>query len=206
MACFVHFLRGPQTCSRPPEGWCLFTEVPMSGTPKKSLAESAEIFAYRLNWINERVCAAFVAGTVIVVWFGVVERYILSMGMIWTEEVARYLMIWAALMAVPCCAYRREHIAVDLLFCRLPQAWHRPGRLVLDSLGLLFFLFMFIYGIGMVEQGSTEYASIFGMTMVVPFMSVLVSSLLTIIQIAVTMLREYRGVRPMYDLDDMHTS
>lgn len=178
----------------------------MSEASKKSLAESAEQFAHRLNWINERVCAALVAGTVIVVWFGVVERYILSMGMIWTEEVARYLMIWAALMAVPCCAYRREHIAIDLLFCRLPWSWQKPGRVILDSIGLLFFLFMFVYGIGMVEQGSTEYASVFGMTMVVPFMSVLVSSLLTIIQIAVTMVREYSGVKPMYDLDDMHTS
>jgi TRAP-type C4-dicarboxylate transport system permease small subunit len=178
----------------------------MSEAPKKSLAELAESFAFRLNRINERICAALVAGTVVIVWFGIVERYIFAMGMIWTEELARYVMIWAALMAVPCCAYRREHIAVDLVFCHLPRSWQRPGRLALDTLGLLFFLFMFVYGFGMVEQGRTEYASIFGITMAVPFMSVLVSSLLTIIQIAVTMLRDYSGVRPMYDLDDMTTN
>jgi TRAP-type C4-dicarboxylate transport system permease small subunit len=189
------------------EAGCLFTEVPMSETSKKSVAELAEGFAFRLNWINERACAALVAGTVIIVWFGIVERYILSMGIIWAEELARYVMIWAALMAVPCCAYRREHISVDLLFCRLPRSWHKPGRLVLDCLGLLFFVFMLGYGLAMVEQGRTEYASIFGMTMFVPFMSVVVSSLLTIIQIAMTMLRDYySGIRPMYDLDDMHTN
>lgn len=181
-----------------------FTDMPMSETPKKSLAELADSVAFRLNWVNERICAALVAATVLVVWFGVFERYIFAMGMIWTEEVARYLMIWAALMAVPCCAYRREHIAVDLLFRRLPLSWHKPGRLILDSLGLLFFLFMFVYGLGMVEQGKTEYASIFGMTMVVPFMSVLVSSVLTMFQIAVTMLREYRGAKPAFDMEDMH--
>jgi TRAP-type C4-dicarboxylate transport system permease small subunit len=178
----------------------------MSEISKKSVAELAEKFAFRLNWINERICAALVAGTVVIVWFGVFERYIFPMGMIWTEELARYVMIWAALMAVPCCAYRREHIAVDLLFCRLPRPWQKPGRLVLDGLGLLFFFFLFIYGLGMVEQGRTESASLFGMTMVVPFMSVLVSSLLTIIQIAVTMLRDYSGIKPMYDLDDMHAN
>ena len=178
----------------------------MNETSKKSVAESAERFAYRLNWINERVCAALVAGTVVIVWFGIVERYVFAMGMIWTEELARYVMIWAALLAVPCCAYRREHIAVDLVFCRLPQSLQKPGRLVLDGLGLLFFLFMFVYGLDMVEQGRTEYASIFGMTMVVPFMSVLVSSLLTMIQIAVTMLRDHCGVKPMYAVDGMHTS
>lgn len=178
----------------------------MSETPKKSLVELAESFAFRLNWFNERVCAALVAGTVIIVWFGIVERYVLSMGMIWTEELARYIMIWAALMAVPCCAYRREHISVDLLFCRFPIAWQKPGRLILDALGLLFFLFMFIYGLGMVEQGKTEYASIFGMTMFFPFMAVVVSSLLTMIQIAVTMVRDYCGIKPMYAVEDMHTN
>ncbi|MDR1488890.1 MAG: TRAP transporter small permease [Desulfovibrio sp.] len=178
----------------------------MSEERKRSLPELAERFAYRLNWINERVCAALVAATVIIVWFGVFERYIFAMGMIWTEELARYLMIWAALMAVPCCAYRREHIAVYLLFCRLPKSWQKPGRLILDCVGLLFFLFMFVYGLGMVEQGKAEFASIFGMTMVVPFMSVVVCSLLTMIQITVTMLRDYSGVRPMFELEDTHTN
>jgi TRAP-type C4-dicarboxylate transport system permease small subunit len=108
-------------------------------------------------------------------------------------------------MAVPCCAYRREHIALDLVFGRFPRSWHRPGRLLLDSIGLLFFLFLLIYSIGMLRQGAAEYASIFGMTMVMPFMSVTACSLLTIIQIAVTMLREYTGTRPAFCRDAMPT-
>jgi TRAP-type C4-dicarboxylate transport system permease small subunit len=178
----------------------------MTGTQKKSLAETAENVAFRLNWINERVCALLVAATVTTVWFGVVERYLFTMGAIWAEELARYFMIWAALMAVPCCAYRREHISLDLVFSRFPKSWHRPGRLILDLLGLAFFLFLFIHSIGMVRQGATEYASIFGMTMVVPFLSVLVSSLLTVVQIAVTMLREYTGTRPAFSQGVVNTN
>jgi TRAP-type C4-dicarboxylate transport system permease small subunit len=177
----------------------------MSEIRKKGLVETADSIAFRLNWINERACALLVAATVVTVWLGVVERYVFAMGAIWTEELARYFMIWAALMAVPCCAYRREHIALDLVFSRLPGTWLRPGRLLLDCIGLLFFLFLFMYSIPMVEQGRTEYASIFGMTMVVPFCSVMVSSLLTAIQIAVAMLREYTGTRPMFSRAARHT-
>ena len=178
----------------------------MSEIRKRGFAETAENIAFRLNWFNERFCALLVAGTVVTVWLGVMERYVFAMGAIWTEELARYFMIWAALMAVPCCAYRREHIALDLLFSRLPKSWLRPGRLLLDCIGLLFFLFLFMYSIPMVEQGRTEYASIFGMTMAVPFFSVMVSSLLTVIQIAVTMLREYTGARPMFSQDAKYTA
>jgi TRAP-type C4-dicarboxylate transport system permease small subunit len=68
---------------------------------KEHLAATAERIAFRVNWFNERVCALLAAGTVATVWFGVVERYIFTMGATWAEELARYLMIWAALMAVP---------------------------------------------------------------------------------------------------------
>jgi general stress protein CsbA len=57
----------------------------------------------------------------------------------------------------------------------------------------------------MVGQGRGEYATIFGMTMVVPFLSVTVSSLLTVIQIAAAMVREYAGVTPLCNKDKMYT-
>ncbi len=43
-------------------------------------------FAYRLNWVVERICALLVGTMVVVIWFEVVERYFLHLGMTWTEE------------------------------------------------------------------------------------------------------------------------
>jgi TRAP-type C4-dicarboxylate transport system permease small subunit len=37
-----------------------------------------------------------------------------------TEELARYLMIWMALLAVSCEIAHREHIGVEFVFSRLP--------------------------------------------------------------------------------------
>ncbi len=170
----------------------------MNQMPPSSLPQRLETFGYRLNWLNERVCALLVAATILVVWFGIVERYLLALGATWTEELARYLMIWAALMAVPCCTYRREHIGLDLLFSKLPGRGQRPARIVLDLLGLAFFLFLSFYSFTMVRQGATQYATIFGMTMVVPFLSVTVCCLLTCAQICVCIAREYAAVRPMF--------
>jgi len=38
-----------------------------------------DIFAYRLNWVVERLCALLVGTMVVVIWFGVVERYFLHL-------------------------------------------------------------------------------------------------------------------------------
>ncbi len=78
--------------------------------------------AHWLNWLVERICALLVGIMVVVIWFGVVERYFLHLGFTWTEELSRYVMIWAALLAVSCGAYYREHIGLDIVKRFLSQA------------------------------------------------------------------------------------
>jgi TRAP-type C4-dicarboxylate transport system permease small subunit len=150
-----------------------------------------DVFGERLNWAIERLCALLMAALVIVIWFEVVQRYALRLGFTWGEELSRYIMIWAALMAVPAGAYRREHIGLELISNKLPVERRRHLRLALDVIGLAFFIFLTIYGIGMAASGRTQYATIFGMNMVVPFASVPVCGALTSIQLVVTMLRDF---------------
>ena len=152
-------------------------------------AERLNRFAYRLNWVVERICALLVGVMVVVIWFEVLERYFLELGITWTEEFSRYVMIWAALLAVSCGAYYREHIGLELFNRFLPPKVVRTLVVSLDLIGIAFFVFLFYYGIGMTAAGSSRYATIFGMTMVVPFAAVPVSSALTAIQIFAAMFR-----------------
>lgn len=152
----------------------------------RSLLDAA---SYRLNWLVERICALLVGIMVVVIWFGVVERYFLHLGITWTEEFSRYVMIWAALLAVSCGAFYREHIGLNIVGRFLPPAGARILSVTLDLVSLAFFLFLSWYGIGMARAGLGQYATIFGITMVVPFAAVPVSSALTAFQIFAAMLR-----------------
>jgi TRAP-type transport system small permease protein len=145
----------------------------------------------RLNWVTERVCALLMAVLVLTIWLGVADRYAYQLGANWTEEFARYTMIWCALLAVPIAAYRREHIGLEFVLNFMPKPARRILQLGLDMIGLAFFLFLTYYSIGMTLEGRTQHANIFGMTMFIPFASVPVSSALTVFQIFVTMLRDF---------------
>ncbi|MFT6775565.1 MAG: TRAP-type C4-dicarboxylate transport system permease small subunit [Paracoccaceae bacterium] len=68
----------------------------------------------------ERTCVALLALFVLDVWLGVVARRIIPLPITFTEELARYLMIWMALLAVSCEIAHREHIGVEFVFSRLP--------------------------------------------------------------------------------------
>ena len=131
--------------------------------------------AHRLNWVVERICALLMGVMVVVIWFEVVERYFLHLGHTWTEEFSRYIMIWAALLAVSCGAYYREHIGLNIVQRFLPPGGAKILSIILDLVSFSFFLFLTWYGIGMARAGLGQYATIFGMTMVVPFAAVPVS-------------------------------
>ena len=152
-------------------------------------AKAITLCASRLNWFVERACALLVGAMVVIIWFEVVERYFLELGATWTEELSRYVMIWAALLAVSCGAYYREHIGLELFKQYLPSKAARTLVFVLDVIALVFFLFLTYYGIGMTASGASQYATIFGMTMVVPFAAVPVSSALTAFQVFAAMFR-----------------
>lgn len=149
-----------------------------------------DTFAYRLNWVIERICALLMGIMVVVIWFEVVERYFLNLGYTWTEELSRYVMIWAALLAVSCGAFYREHIGLNIVQRFLPPTGARILSIILDVVSLSFFLFLAWYGIGMAREGLGQYATIFGITMVVPFAAVPVSSALTAFQIFAAMFRK----------------
>jgi TRAP-type C4-dicarboxylate transport system permease small subunit len=162
----------------------------------QNISEMADTLGRRVNWLIERCCALLMAVMVLVVWFGVVERYFLRLGITWTEEFSRYVMIWVALLAVSCAAYRREHIGLILLIQRLSGTRRRMLQCSLDLVGIAFFIFLAIYGIGMTVSGQSQYATIFGITMAVPFAAVPVSAGLTAFQILMTMIRDLSTKTP----------
>lgn len=146
-------------------------------------------FAVGLNWLVERICVVLVAVLVLDIWFGIVARYFLELGITWTEELARYIMIWAALLAISSAAHRREHIGLVFVLTALPPRPRRVLQAAIDCLGIAFFLFLLVYGIRMTIDGASQFAMIFGMTMVVPFAAVPVSAGLTALQIFMVAIR-----------------
>jgi TRAP-type transport system small permease protein len=163
------------------------TELPtMQRWGDRSAALSGKIN----RWI-ELLCAGLLAILVIDIWIGVFGRYVFELPVTWAEELARYLMIWTALLAVSCGVARREHVAVTALLHLVPIGIRRWFDVAIDLLAFAFFAFLFYFGIGMTQQGASQYATIFDMTMAIPFASVPVSSALVCLQLVLMGIRDF---------------
>lgn len=157
----------------------------------QALSDKANALSAALNKAVEFVCAIILGVLVIDIWIGIFGRYVFELPVTWAEELARYLMIWGALLAVSCGVARREHVAVIALLHRIPVSIRRWIEVGIDLLAFAFFAFLCYFGIDMTQQGATQYATIFEMTMTIPFASVPVSSALVCIQLLLVAVRDF---------------
>ena len=53
--------------------------------------------------------------TSIIVFANVITRYIFDFSLVWSEELARYIIVWVTFFGISSCARYDEHVKVDLL-------------------------------------------------------------------------------------------
>ncbi len=151
-------------------------------------------WAGRLSDITNTAVEALVALLMLIlvldVWLGVVDRYLFHWQLPWPEVLARYLMIWAAMLAVSCGIARREHIALSILLDRLPPALRRSALIAMDALTMGLFLYVFYYGIGFAQSGVNRQAMIFGMSLAPAFAAIPVAAALAVVQLALVLIRD----------------
>ena len=83
--------------------------------------------------------------TLDVLW-GVVTRYAFGSQASWTEELARFLLIWIGLLGAAWASGQGMHLSIALLPNRLPPARRRPLELFIRGLILLFAVGVMVVG------------------------------------------------------------
>ena len=73
-------------------------------------------------------------------------RYVLNQSLFWSEELARYLLVWLTFLGVTCAYHRKANPGVDFLFTRVPHLYKKIFTILthLASMGL--FIIMIVYG------------------------------------------------------------
>ena len=98
------------------------------------------------------VAATFSAAFFVCVLIQVFYRYVLEAPLPWTEELARYLFVWAAMLAAAVSVGRNDQFSIPLLADALPGRWRHGLEYVVVVLALGFALVMVWYGWAMAAR------------------------------------------------------
>jgi TRAP-type C4-dicarboxylate transport system permease small subunit len=93
-------------------------------------------------------------------------RYVLNNSLAWTEEIARYGLMWLAFIGGAVVTRRRSHIAVELLEHVLPQGRLRTGLRVFIEIVKLGFLGLLAYfSVTIIERMHNQRMTVFDLPM-----------------------------------------
>lgn len=145
-----------------------------------------------LSSLTLKVCAVFIGVMTVVVVTGVFCRYLLRYPLGWSEELARYLMIWGALLAVGPAIQSREHVAISFVVERLPISVARLVVIGLKVIILLFLLVLVQRGWLMAVKGTAQLAMSLGISMLWPLMAVPVSGAIAVIHLVIQIIVDTR--------------
>ncbi|MBI9087817.1 MAG: TRAP transporter small permease [Desulfobacterium sp.] len=110
-------------------------------------ANRLETFSNRLNqWVERLVFGLGLAMAVIVV-LQVFARYVLNNSLFWSEELARYCLVWISFLGASIAYHDRVHPGVNLLFSRLTPKMERLLAVTVHLVSLGLFSIMVVHGV-----------------------------------------------------------
>jgi len=113
---------------------------------------------------------------------GVIARYVLQSPFQWTEEVARYSLIWMGFLSINIALWQGKHINVNLLLKRFPPKLAKLTTLINDTLIMFYLVVVLYYGWAMTSETLVTTQS-FQISMFWFYLAVPVSAALTIVQL-----------------------
>jgi TRAP-type C4-dicarboxylate transport system permease small subunit len=112
----------------------------------------------------------------------VVWRYVFSASIFWSEELSRYLMVWATMLASSVCLRRGAHMAVRFIHDLLPRGPRKLSSLVVYTAILAFLGVVFGYGIILVSRTWTQISPTLSLPMGLVYACVPLGALLMAVQ------------------------
>jgi len=139
----------------------------------------------------------FVVLTAVVV-LQVVNRLVLHLPLIWSEEVARFAFFWVVLLGAAISVRRRRHFVLDILPRHAqagPRAWHFVLDVFPDLCVLGFAVFLLVQGLEYVRAGALRTATNSRINMAFVYAAIPLFAVLTVAYSALNLVGDYRTFR-----------
>ena len=120
----------------------------------------------------------------------IVMRYVFSRPLTWSEELAKYSMVWMTFLGSALAVAKKAHVCVDLVVGAFPQKAQKVIGYLTKCLSLVFLAAVTYYGIEYVKMNLKNYSLISGICKGHVYLVIPISAVLMIIGILRTFREE----------------
>lgn len=112
---------------------------------------------------------ALFAAIVVVTSAQIIARYVFNNSFTWAEETARYLFVWASMIAAGLGFREGAHLSLDILEEKVSARVNRILIIICSILVLLFCLTLFYYGLKLVIHNVTIKSPALKISLAIPY-------------------------------------
>jgi TRAP-type C4-dicarboxylate transport system permease small subunit len=135
------------------------------------------------------------AALIVTVFYQVLGRYLFNAPPSWSEELARFLQVWIALLASALCIQQSMHLGVDYLLYAVPPR----GRAVLEALVHVmvsgFLLLLLVQGGKILDVAGVQSSPAMGINMWYAYLAVPVGAALMLLESVLKLGESLRALR-----------
>ncbi len=155
----------------------------MTGQPR-GIGSGLDAISHAANCLAEWVMAALLMAMTLLVGAQIAGRFVFGYSIFWSDELARFLLIWISFLGMSVGVRRGAHPGIDSLVRALPPRLARAMMTLALALALLFFAVLVVYGGVLVLRTWAQRSVALELRMGYPYLAVPVSGLLMFLHAA----------------------
>lgn len=175
----------------------------MNSSPPNRILTTITMLSEWVERLAAYPCIAATGAMTLIVLAGVFFRYVMRQPLSWSEEVARYLMIWAASLAISIGIMRKEHLGITFLVSRFPGPAQKVLA-ILVNLAVLWFLWVLTkFGYFMALDGRAQLSPVlarYNISMVWSLAAIPVAGAFAMVQTILQILLDIFGKKDELDI------
>lgn len=133
----------------------------------------------------------------LIVFVQVVLRYLFNTSLIWSEEIARYLIIWVILVGSSIAVREKAHASVDVVVSFLPSLPKKIFSIIINLIGVIFCIAL-IWSGSVTVSNVIEYGNVtpsLGIPMAIPYLALPVGGLLMLYRFLQLLIDDFKNLK-----------
>lgn len=143
-----------------------------------------------MSWFIKAVIVFSMFAMLAAICLQVFFRFVVNQPLDWPEELARFTMIWSAMLAAVYVQHERGHLSLDFFTARLPRKVSLSIRILMNALIIIFMAAVVISGIQEVYTLWDLKTGALRISRSIPYLAIPVSSALFILATLVLIFKD----------------
>ncbi|HEV8584278.1 MAG TPA: TRAP transporter small permease [Methylomirabilota bacterium] len=119
---------------------------------------------------------------IVTVFYQVLGRYLFNAPPSWSEELARFLQVWIALLASALCIQQSMHLGVDYLLYAAPPRGRALLVILVHAMVTGFLLLLLVQGVKILDVAAVQTSPAMGINMWYAYLAVPVGAALMLLE------------------------